>query len=234
MKRVVRALARALPAMFSPRVVALVLLPIAGAALVWFVVGYFTWQPLGRWIAAGIGASGWIAPAVEGAAMLIALLALVAMALVTLLVAVAIFAMPVLLGVAAAAYPGLEKKQGGTIAGSVANALATIGVYVPLWLASLLLLPFPPLALGAQWLLGAWLNQRLFRYDALAEHASAQEMRELFTAARARLLALGLTLAPLALVPIVNLFAPLYAGLAFAYLCLDELAALRGAYNPRR
>jgi uncharacterized protein involved in cysteine biosynthesis len=234
MKRVVRALARALPAMFHPRVVALVLLPLVGAALLWIVVGYFAWQPLGRWIAAGMGASGWIAPAVEGAAMLIALLALVAAALVTLLVAVAIFAMPVLVGVAASSYPDLEKKRGGTIGGSVANALVTIGTYVPLWLASLLLLPLPPLALGAQWLLGAWLNARLFRYDALADYASADEMRALFAAARGRLLALGLVLAPLAVVPFVNLLAPLFAGLAFAHLCLDELAALRGAYNPRR
>jgi hypothetical protein len=234
MTRVVRALARALPAMLHPRVVALVVLPLVGAAAFWAIVGYFAWRPLAHWLASAVGASDWIAPAIEGAALLVALLMLVAAAVVTLLVAVAILAMPVLVRVASAAFPELEAKRGGTAAGSVANALVAVGVYVPLWLATLLLVPLPPLAIGAQWLLGAWLNQRLFRYDALATHASAAEMRTLFDAARGRLIALGLALAPLAFVPVVNLFAPIYAGLAFAYLCLDELAALRDAYNPRR
>jgi len=44
---------------------------------------------------------------------------------------------------------------------------------------------------------------------------------------RGRLLVLGLVLAPLSLIPLVNLFAPIYAGIAFTYLCLDELAAFR-------
>jgi len=45
--------------------------------------------------------------------------------------------------------------------------------------------------------------------------------------ARGRLFMLGLALAPLSLIPLVNLFAPIYAGIAFTWLCLDELAALR-------
>ena len=34
-------------------------------------------------------------------------------------------------------------------------------------------------------------------------------------------------LAPLSLIPFVNLVAPLYAGVAFSYLCLSELTAWR-------
>ncbi len=234
MKRVALALVRALPAMFHPRVVALVLLPLFGAALLWAVIGYFAWHPLADWLAARVPASGWLASAVQGAAALVALLMLFAGALVMLVVAIATLAMPVLTSVAASAFPSLETKRGGTFAGSIGNALVALAVYVPLWLASLLLLALPPLAVGASWMLTGWLNQRLFRYDALATHASGDEMRAIFAAARGRLMALGLVLAPLAFVPIVNLFAPLYAGLAFAYLCLDELAALRGAYNAPR
>jgi hypothetical protein len=78
-------------------------------------------------------------------------------------------------------------------------------------------------------LLSAWLNQRLLRYDALAEHADAGELRDIVRGARGRLLGLGLLLAPLSYVPIVNFFAPLYAGVAFTYLCLDELAARRAS-----
>jgi len=52
-------------------------------------------------------------------------------------------------------------------------------------------------------------------------------MRRICRAARGRMFALGLILAPLSYIPIVNLFAPLYAGVAFTYLCLDELAVAR-------
>ncbi len=234
MKRIGLALARALPAMLHPRVVALVLLPLLAAAVMWALIGYFAWQPLSAWLAARVPAGGWLGSVVAGAAALVALLALFAGALITLLVAIATLAMPVLTSVAASSFPTLEAKRGGTFIGSLGNALVAVAVYVPLWLASLVLLVFPPLALGASWLLTAWLNARLFRYDALATHASADEMRTVFAAARGRLLTLGLALAPLAFVPLVNLVAPLYAGLAFAYLCLDELATLRGAYNAQR
>ena len=77
-------------------------------------------------------------------------------------------------------------------------------------------------------LLNAWLSQRMFRYDALAEHATADEIRAVLRENRVRLLGLGLTLSPLSLVPVVNLLVlPIYAGIAFTELCLSELARLR-------
>jgi uncharacterized protein involved in cysteine biosynthesis len=235
MKRIGLALARALPAIVHPRVVAVVLLPLIAAAMLWTVIGYFAWRPFTAWVAGHLSTEGgWLASLVQGASALVALLLLFAGALVTLLIAIATLAMPVLTSVAAASLPPLAEKHGGTFAGSLGNALVALLFYVPLWLASLVLIVFPPAALAASWLLTAWLNQRLFRYDALATHASADEMRTIFRTARGRLFALGLALVPLAFVPFVNLVAPLYAGLAFAYLCLDELASLRGAYNPPR
>ena len=84
------------------------------------------------------------------------------------------------------------------------------------------------------WLLNAWLNQRLFRYDALALHAGRDELPAVIRGARGRLLLLGLLLAPLSLVPFVNLIAPIYAGIAFAYLCLSELAAYRARATASR
>jgi uncharacterized protein involved in cysteine biosynthesis len=90
-----------------------------------------------------------------------------------------------------------------------------------------LLLAVPPVYLAVTLLLNAWLNQRLFRYDALALHADSDELPAVFRVARWRLFGLGLVLAPLSLIPFVNLLAPLCAGTAFSYLCLDELAAFR-------
>jgi uncharacterized protein involved in cysteine biosynthesis len=109
----------------------------------------------------------------------------------------------------------------------VANALVTLAWGLPLWLVVLPLWFVPFLGIALSLLLSAWINQRLFRYDALADHASAAERRRVIADARWRLFGLGLLLSPLALVPFANLVAPIYAGLAFTVLCLAELQALR-------
>jgi CysZ protein len=57
-------------------------------------------------------------------------------------------------------------------------------------------------------------------------------MRVVIRGARGRLVLLGLVLAPLSFVPVVNLLVPIYAGVAFTYLCLDELARLRARGVP--
>ena len=45
--------------------------------------------------------------------------------------------------------------------------------------------------------------------------------------ARTRLLIVAIVLAPLSLVPVVNLFAALFTGIALTYVCLDDLVTLR-------
>jgi len=165
-------------------------------------------------------------------AALLAVLLLTLAAVTTALIAIAVLAMPVIVElVAAREFPDLARRRGGSLAGSVANALVTVGIYALLWVAALVLLFVPPIYVAATLLLNAWLNQRLFRYDALALHADRAELAEIVRGARNRMFLLGLLLAPLSLVPVVNLVAPLYAGIAFTYLCLNELTALRA--SPR-
>jgi flagellar biosynthesis component FlhA len=74
-----------------------------------------------------------------------------------------------------------------------------------------------------------WLNQRVLRYDALSEHASAEEMQQIFAARRRMLYVMGATLALLAYVPLVGFVAPVLFGLAFIHLLLGELQTLRDA-----
>jgi CysZ protein len=233
------ALRRAVPVFFSGGVLAAVLLPLAVAAIVFVAVGVWRFDAIANWLAvtaldAPVGSSG--VPTGWGvvAAVIATFLGFVAAALVAALVGIAVFAMPMIVRtVAVRDYPALERRRGGTFAGSVANALLSVAVFVPLWLGSLFLLAVPPLFVVASLLLSGWLNQRLLRYDALAEHADAAEMRTIVRRARGRLFGLGLALAPLSYVPLVNFVAPLYAGVAFTYLCLDELAALRAAAGAR-
>lgn len=146
---------------------------------------------------------------------------------VTALFITALFAMPALVRlVAERDYPALERKQGGSFVGSLANAALALGVYVVLWAASL-----PLWFLGAGFVVpfvaAAYLNQRLFRYDALAEHASHPEMQTLFTRYRSSLWGLGLITGLMQFVPFLNLFAAVLAALAFVHFGLARLAALR-------
>ena len=217
--------------MFSARIIAVVFAPLFAAAALWAVVGWFAWKPLAHWLGATLGGSadGWSYFASGFAAALLLMLA----AVVTALVAIAVLAMPVIVAtVAERDFPEIAKRHGGTFAGSLVNATVAVVVFLPLWLLALLLLFLPPVYVAVSLCLNAWLNQRLFRYDALALHAGAEEMREVIGGARGRLLLLGLVLAPLSVVPVVNLLAPIYAGVAFTYLCLDELARLRARGAP--
>jgi uncharacterized protein involved in cysteine biosynthesis len=227
-RAVYRALVRALPVLFSARILAVVFLPLVGAAVLWTIVGWFAWAPLARWLSAVLlGGDGAYSLFVAGA---FAALLLMLAAVLTALVAVAVLAMPVIVdAVAVRDFPALAKRHGGTFVGSVVNAAAAIAVFFPLWLPALLLLAVPPIYVAVSLLLNAWLNQRLFRYDALALHAGRDEMREVIRGARGRLFLLGLALAPLSLIPVVNLLVPIYAGIAFTCLCLDELETNRGA-----
>ena len=231
--RILRALAGALPVFFSARLFAVVAVPLAAAALGWLCIGWWAWEPLADWLSGfsllGEDRVGGLGHRIgQFGAALLALVLLMLAAVVTALIAIAVLAMPVIVElVAARDFATLARRRGGSFAGSTANALVTVAVYALLWLAALFLLFVPPLYVAATLLLNAWLNQRLFRYDALALHADRAEMREVVRRARKRMFLLGLLLAPLSLVPLVNLVAPLYAGIAFTYLCLSELTALR-------
>jgi uncharacterized protein involved in cysteine biosynthesis len=95
-------------------------------------------------------------------------------------------------------------------------------VTLPLWLTGILGIVLPLV-------LSMYLNQRLFRYDALAEHASTTELPRVMARAKGRLYGLGLLIAALYYVPVINLLIPVLGGLAFAHLCLSELAQMRKA-----
>jgi uncharacterized protein involved in cysteine biosynthesis len=69
----------------------------------------------------------------------------------------------------------------------------------------------------------------VLRYDALAEHATAEEMRAIFASKRGTLYILGAVLALLAFVPLIGFLAPVLFGLAFIHFLLGELESLRQA-----
>jgi uncharacterized protein involved in cysteine biosynthesis len=236
MNSVFSALVEALKTLFHPKMLSLVLWPMLVAVVLWVGAAMFYWgswvegmtgmvqaTPLEQWMEQGV-----FAVVSHYLATVILVLLLFPAIYVTALVLTAVFAMPMMVShVARTCYPELELKQGGSNAGSVANAALAIVVYCAGWVLSLPLWLFSPLALVLPVILMAYLNQRLFRYDALAEHASREEYGQIVERATVKLYLLGAVVGLLQFVPLLNLFSPIYVGLAFIHLCLAELKQLR-------
>ena len=222
------AIVRALPIFFSARLLGVVFLPLLIAAIAWVIVAAWAWDPFVQWLART--AFQWAGKGAEFVAAVAGAMTFLLAAVTTALVAIALLAMPVIVKlVAEREYPTLERRSGGTFAGSSLNALGATASFLALSLLALPLLIFPPAYVVANLLLNANLNRKLLPYDALAEHANGDELNAIRRDARKRLFVLGLCIAPLSLIPVVNFFASLFAGVAFTILCLDELATLRGA-----
>lgn len=236
MKFVLAALAQALGSLFHPKMLVLMWWPMLAALVFWVSVAFFFWESwaaglsglmqekaLEEWMAQGTLAM--LAPYLISVILVLLLLPVIYL---TALLLTAVFAMPTMVGhVARRHYPQLERKRGGSNAGSITNALTAGAVYGMGWILSLPLWLFPPFALGVPVILMAYLNQRLFRYDALAEHASREEFVLIIERARLRLYLLGAVAGLLQFVPLLNLFSPVYVALAFIHLCLAELKQIR-------
>lgn len=236
MNSVGSALVAAFKSLFSPKMLALVLWPMLLAAMLWIGVAWFFWSswvagmtglvqatPLEQWVM-----HGFLAIASHYLISILLVMLLLPAIYVTALVITAVFAMPVMVAhIAGKDYPDLERREGGSTAGSVANTAVAIILYCVGWVLSLPLWLSSPLAIALPILLMAFLNQRLFRYDALADHADKEEYDQVIERATGKLYLLGAITGLLHFVPLLNLFSPVYIGLAFIHLCLAELQHLR-------
>jgi CysZ protein len=236
MNPVLSALLAALKSLLQPRMLALMIWPMLLAVLLWGGVSFIFWDD---WVGGlsrlmeGTDAQAWIERfgwswLIGYGVVFVLILLLLPAVFVTALLIAAVFAMPLMVRfVAERHYPGLEMKKGGTFVGSLWNAFAALTVYLVLWLLLLPLWLFGPLAVVIPVLLNAYINQRLFRYDALADHASKEEMDRLIERETVPMYVLGGVLGLIQFIPVLNFFAPIYIGLAFIHFCLDRLAASR-------
>ena len=236
MQDIVDALTRAFKSLLQPRMLVLTLWPMLLALVFWGAVAWFFWD---HWVAGlngfaqSVGAEDklaeWGFKWLTGWLITVLLISLLLPVIyVTALAFAAIFAMPMMVNfVAERDYPELERKRGGTFIGSIWNTVVAIGVFLILWVVTLPLwlipfgLPIVPV------MLSAYLNQRLFRYDALADHASKEEYALIRERANGRLFTMGGILGFAHYIPVLNFFTPIYIGLAFIHLCLSELRRVR-------
>lgn len=241
MAHVLDALRNALRDLRERRVLALALVPPLATIAVWATLTWAYADDWARLVADGIATTPWLtwirdwglSSVLIWASGIAAFALLIPVMLVTAVIVTELIAMPVIVPmIGERHYPRVERRKGGTVAGSVRNAVVATAMFAALWLITLPLWLTGIGALVLPLVLSAYFNQRMFRYDALAEHASAAEYEAIVRRARGKLYGLGLVLAALYYVPLVNLLVPVLSGLAFTHLCLGELDRLRrGSVN---
>ncbi|PKO83755.1 MAG: hypothetical protein CVU17_06640 [Betaproteobacteria bacterium HGW-Betaproteobacteria-11] len=200
------------------------------AALCWAAVAFAVWVhglALMSQIVPQLPWAGWEWLA-HWAAVFLLLAAFATLTYLTALLLVAVVVLPVLIGkVAARDYPELVRHGENPFWHSLGNTLTAGAVFLVGGLLSLPLLLLPGVVLVLPLLWTAWLNQRAFRVDALAEHATAAELKQLVAEQGDTFYAAGLGGALLAHVPLVQLLAPVYTALVFVHLGLASLRRLR-------
>ncbi|MFC5609759.1 EI24 domain-containing protein [Variovorax soli] len=255
---------RAVAYCLHPRVIVLSVAPLILMAVLAAGLGYFYWDPAVAWMREALDAWpilsslwGWIERA--GASDVKAVLAPLAVVfaatpvivVLSLLIVSGLMAPALTRLVGQRRFPSLEEKKGASFILSVFRslgmtvlALLALIVSVPLWLVPPLVLVLPPLIWG-------WLTYQVMSFDALAEHASAEERKTLLRAHRWPLFGIGIlcgllgaapsvvwasgllfaaaffVLVPLAIWIYTLVFA--FSALWFAHYCLDALAQLRAA-----
>ena len=253
---------RAVAYCLHPRVIVLSLLPLALMAVLSAGVGYFYWDAAVAWTRAALdawpllaGFWGWIERLFSGdvrdalAPMLVVFAATPLLVVLSLLIVAAFMAPALTRLVAQRRFGSLQEKKGGSVLGAIVRsigvtlaALLALMVSMPLWLIPPLVLVLPPLIWG-------WLTYRVMSFDALADHASAEERETLLRRHRLPLLGIGvvcgylgaapsivwasgllfaaafLVLVPIAIWIYTLVFA--FSALWFAHYCLDALAQLR-------
>ena len=195
---------RAVAYCLHPRVIALSFLPLVIMVALSLGLGYFYWDAALDWVRAALESSqmmqtlwGWLQGIGAGnlktvVAPLVVIFAVTpVIVLVSLLLVAALMAPALTSLVAERRFPQLARKHGGSLAfsilwslGSTLLALVALVVSLPLWLVPPLILVLPPVIWG-------WLTYRVMAFDALAEHASAEERREVFRRHRMWLLGIG-------------------------------------------
>jgi CysZ protein len=225
--------------LFHPRMLWLMVWPMLVSLAVWGTLALVFWTQLAFWLAGLLNqfALGTVRVELGDLAIFLAnvalLLLFVPLVYLTALFILGAFGMQKMVDhVAARSFAHLERHRGGGTAGSVWNALVAFfgmlllfAISLPLWLIPVL---WPVITLAIL----TWVNQRLLRYDALAEHADAAEMGRVFREHRGPLLALGFLLGLAAYVPLLGFLAPVVFGLAFIRYLLGALEAIRRDYRP--
>ncbi len=244
--RVAGALARGVASQFTPRMLALLVLPFLVAIAFWILSAWFLWDPVTAWFEVLVfQGDGWIARAYRQVAPyglgglstwipnIFAFLLLVPIAIATALALIAVLAMPMVVRhLGARTYPEVERRGSLVLGANLWNVVRSLFVFIVGYLLTMPLWLIPPLALVVPWLWWGWLTARLMRFDSLVEHAAEDERVELIRSDRRTYLLLGLAVALLNYIPPLFLVAPVLSALVFAHYSLSRLRERRKLGAP--
>jgi hypothetical protein len=264
MRGVLIAFGRALLTQLHFRMLMLTVMPFVLSVVLWGILLWLGLQPTIDWLQAyfaghdGFSTAGqvlgWLGLGAFKTVLvpLIAMWVLLPLMILTALLFVGTLAMPIIVRhVSRRHYAELELRRGGTLAGSLWIAAWSFAVFAAAWLVTLPLSLFPPLTFLIQPVLWGWLTYHVMAYDALADHASAQERKAIMREHRWPLLLIGAITGAMGAAPTLLwlggalsvIFFPLLAagaiwlyvlvfvftGLWFQHYCLQALAELRAA-----
>lgn len=205
---------RAAAGMLRPSVLCLTLAPLLAVLALLAALGHAGWDTtvggLADWLAGigpphspegWIGEDGWDRARRFVAAAFVLAVAVPAVS-IAVLVAASLAMTPVLTAmVARRRFPLLEKRRGGSFWQSLRWSLRCAGAALLVLIASLPLWLAPPTMLVIAPLVWGWLTYRVMAFDALSEHASAAERKEILRRHRWPMLAMGTACGLLGAVP---------------------------------
>ncbi|WP_194724127.1 EI24 domain-containing protein [Noviherbaspirillum malthae] len=264
MQKILVTFGKAMLSQLHYRMLLLTVLPFIVSVAIWGVLLWLGLQPMIDWLHAYFTDSGgfrvagdvlgWLGLGAISTVLvpLIAMWVLLPLMILTALVFVGVMAMPIIVRhVGTRHYPELEMKKGGSVLGSLWIATYSFLIFAVLWLVTLPLALFPPLTFVVQPALWGWLTYRVMAYDALSEHASAEEMKTVLRQHRWPLLVIGAITGAMGAAPTLLwlggalsvIFFPVLAagaiwlyvlvfvftGLWFEHYCLDALRQYRAA-----
>ncbi len=262
MRLILNSFSRAVLSQLHIRMLLLTILPFIASVLIWGVLLWYGLQPAIDWVQAFFterdvfrsvsGTLEWLGLDTIKTLLvpILALWILLPLMVLTALVFVGMLAMPAIVKhVATRRYPELERRQGGSFWGSMWISGISFLIFILLWIITLPLTVVPPFTFLVQPALWGWLTYRVMAYDALAEHASDEERREVLRRHRWPLWLIGAVGGMLGAAPtllwlggafVVVLFPVMagisiwlyvlvfvFTGLWFQHYCLEALAQYR-------
>ncbi|WP_171962836.1 EI24 domain-containing protein [Bordetella trematum] len=237
---IARAFKRALVSQLHPNMLFAVLLPFLIALVGAFLLLWLFWTPLTDWltleasrsdvvnrvdewlVAVGLFSLKLYLVPVLAAAILLPISGILGLAIA------AVFVMPLVLRhVSRREYAALQARGRHATAVSVWNALWVSLAFAAGWLLTLPFWLVPPMALLLSVFWWAFAFSRMLRVDAIVEHASPEERRQLLARNNIGFWIIGLICALLNLLPPAWIFLPTFSSLVYAHYGLDALQRLR-------
>lgn len=247
MNDIFRSFARALVSQLHPRMLMLTVVPFILATVIWGGMLWWGWEPImttARTLLEGSAFTSWIYSMLDWlglqslrtvVAPLFVLTLAIPLVIASMLIFISLFSVPAVVRHLDRSYPDLLKAHGGSIAGSVFQALGNTVVFLLLMIVTLPLWLIPPFFALIPPMLWGWLTYRVMTYDALSEHATAEERKTLMKRHRVPLLAIGVAVGLLGSAPtllwvwsavIIFLFPVVLAGTLWLYVLIFIFSAL--------